>query len=307
MPTDQTGYILHRKIFDFDLAQRAAAAGAAIRTKANVCDLIMENGSVAGVVVEHLGEQSRITARLVIAADGVESRVGRWAGLHTWTAMQDMESCAQATIGNYAGDPEVIHFFFTQEIAPGGYLWIFPKGNSMANVGLGIAASAARSRSAHDCLQLFLERFLPGAPILGRVYGGVPCSNTFKEIVADGLMIVGDAAHQANPLTGGGIITAMIGGRLAGETAADAIAEGRVDRARLQTYSKAWLEENGRQQALFYRLRKFVFSLKDSDYNMVAQSVLALPEEKRTVLNILKSAMIHKPSLILDAIKLFAR
>jgi digeranylgeranylglycerophospholipid reductase len=302
---DQVGYILHRKLFDYDLAKMAAAAGVSVFTKTYVNGLIMESGRVGGVAVEHLGERQRISAKIVIAADGVESRVGRWAGLDTKCAMNDMETCAQVTIGNYEQDPEIVHFFFGHEAAPAGYAWIFPKGEGMANIGLGISGDVARLRSPHDCLQDFLDRFFPKAAILSRVYGGVPCSTALKEIVAEGLMLTGDAAHQVNPLTGGGICSGMVAGRLAGQTAAAAIAEGRCDRERLRTYSKAWQEEEGSRQAHYYRLRKFVFGLDDKDYNSLAKSVLDLPEEKRTMMNIFKAALINKPSLILDAIKLF--
>ncbi len=303
--SDQVGYILHRKLFDYDLAQMAAAAGAAVFTKAYVSGLVLENGRAAGVVVEHLGERRRIKARVVIGADGVESRVGRWAGLSTRTAMHDMESCAQVTIGNYEGDPELVHFYFGREMAPSGYAWIFPKGGGMANIGLGIAGDAARLRSPEECLKVFLGRFFPDAAILSRIYGGVPCSLTLKELVADGLMLAGDAAHQANPLTGGGIVSGMVAGRIAGETAAAAVAEGRCTSERLRAYSKAWQEAGGSRQAQYYRLRKFVFSLDDADYDALAGSVLDLPEEKRTMMNIFKAALISKPSLILDAFKLF--
>jgi len=303
--SDQVGYILDRKNFDYDLGRMAAAAGVALFMKANVCGLILEEGRVGGVEVEHLGERRRVHARIVIAADGVESRVGRWAGLPTRTAMADMESCAQVTIGAYRGDPEVIHFYFGRTIAPGGYAWIFPKGNGMANIGLGLAANEARARSAQTCLEEFLAREFPAAPVLTRVCGGVPCSNRLEETVAAGLLLAGDAAHQANPLTGGGILPGITGGRLAGETAAAAIAAGRCDRAFLQAYPRAWRKSQGDRQSQYYRLRKFVFSLTDAEYDALAGSVLALPPEKRSMLNIFKSALIRKPSLILDAVKLF--
>lgn len=305
LSTDQAGYVLDRKRFDYDLGRMAAAAGVSLFMKACVCGLILEEGCVRGVEVEHLGERRRIRGKIVIAADGVESRVGRWAGLRTRTAMADMESCAQVTIGDYQGDPEVIHFYFGQEVAPGGYAWIFPKGNGMANIGLGLAASAARARSPHECLEAFLAREFPGTSQLGRVYGGVPCTGRFDDIVADGLLLAGDAAHQANPLTGGGIMTGITGGRLAGLTAAAAVAEGRCDRERLLAYPRAWRKAHGDRQTLNYRLRNYVFSLADKDFDTLARSVLALPPEKRTILRIFKSALINKPSLVLDAIKLF--
>ena len=87
---NQTGYILNRKLFDYDLAQWASRAGADILTKAMVVDLVRNNGHIAGVQFEHLGKSYKVNAKLVVGADGVESRVGRWAGLNTRTKMKDM-------------------------------------------------------------------------------------------------------------------------------------------------------------------------------------------------------------------------
>ena len=83
------------------------------------------------------------------------------------------------------------------------------------------------------------------------------------------------------------------------------VAAGRCDRGQLRRYSRLWLEGEGGKQAQFYRLRKFVFSLDDEDYDALAGSVLRIPAEKRTILSILKSALLRKPSLLLDAVKLF--
>ena len=81
---------------------------------------------------------------LVIGADGVESRVGRWANLDTTTALHDIETCVQYTMEGLNIDPECCQLHFGGEIAPGGYLWIFPKGPGVANVGLGISGENAR-------------------------------------------------------------------------------------------------------------------------------------------------------------------
>ena len=79
----QKGYILDRRIFDYDLAEYASSAGAQIVTKAYVDDLIIENDRVVGVKGTHVGERFEKRANIVVGADGVESRVGRWAGLNT--------------------------------------------------------------------------------------------------------------------------------------------------------------------------------------------------------------------------------
>ena len=78
---DDAGYVLERRIFDYELAKTAANAGAEILTRAYVNGLITEDGKVTGVKYEYRGEQKELKAKIIIGADGVESRVGRWAGL----------------------------------------------------------------------------------------------------------------------------------------------------------------------------------------------------------------------------------
>jgi len=303
--SDEIGYVLNRKIFDYDLAQLAADQGAEVLTKAYVFGLLHENGKTTGVKVQHLGAEYDIKADIVIGADGVESRVGRWAGLNTKTSMRDMETCAQVTASNIDLPEDYCHFFFASNIAPGGYLWVFPKGDGLANVGLGISGEYSRKKSAYDYLQTFLRQRFPKAAVLTTVFGGVPCAPTLEEIVADGLMLVGDAAHQANPVSGGGIVSGMIAGQIAGQIAAEAVRERKPTKKRLHDYVKRWDKAEGRKTKAFYRLKKFVYSMSDEDLDNTARILLDVPEDNRTILSIFKSALVKQPSLILEAIKVF--
>ena len=96
----ETGYILHRRIFDYDLSRTASEAGAEIYTKSYVSNIIKEDGFVTGVEVERFGEKKVISSKIVIGADGVASRVGRWAGIKTLVKARDMESCVQYSVSN---------------------------------------------------------------------------------------------------------------------------------------------------------------------------------------------------------------
>ncbi|MFN3821284.1 MAG: NAD(P)/FAD-dependent oxidoreductase, partial [bacterium] len=77
------GYVLERALFDRYLAELAAEAGADVLTRADVDGLVMEGKAVTGVYYTRLGKRNRVAAKVTIGADGVESRVGRWAGIHT--------------------------------------------------------------------------------------------------------------------------------------------------------------------------------------------------------------------------------
>ncbi|MEE4310694.1 MAG: NAD(P)/FAD-dependent oxidoreductase [candidate division KSB1 bacterium] len=299
------GYILNRKVFDQDLAQMAGAEGATIVTKAYVSDLIVADGRVCGVQVEHLGETYRVRAKIVIGADGVESRVGRWAGLQTHVGLRDMESCVQMTLSNIDIDRRYCDFYFSSTLAPGGYVWVFPKDERTANVGLGVSGEYNRQKPAIKYLNEFVKNKFPGATRLITVAGGVPCAPFMKEIVRDGFMLVGDAAHQANPMTGGGIMASVIASRIAGETAAKAVKLNDVSQKALREYPEKWHETGGIVHQRSYRLKEVVYKLTDADLNRTAMKIDKLKPDKRTIISIFKTALFNHPKLIPDIIKVF--
>jgi len=296
------GYILNRKVFDHFLAEQAARAGADIRTKAYVDGLILEDGFVRGVTVAHLGRSLKVRAKVVIGADGVESRVGRWAGLQTHLKLRDIETCVQVTLANIDIDPRYCDLYFSRKRAPGGYLWVFPKGDSVANVGLGISGEYARYRSPLRYLEDFLQWRFPKGAILSTAIGGVPVAAPLKKMVTDGLMLVGDAAHQANPISGGGIVTGMIAGRIAGRVAAEAVQEGDYSEKRLAKYQKEWDKEEGHKLRRLYRVKEAIYKLSDETLNRTAEALIKLPPEKRTLVAIFKAALFNQPRILLDVL-----
>ncbi len=301
----QTGFILDRKKFDFDLAHRAVQAGAELYTKANVTSALFPKTGPVELQVVWQGQPLKVTADLVIAADGVESRVARWAGLPTHTPLADMETCCQVLAGPVDISMDTCHFYFAERYAPGGYIWIFPKGNNTANIGLGIAGNHSAAHRPHLHLQRFLQDHFPQARQLAFTCGGVPCPAPMKKIFSDRLLVVGDAAHQVNALTGAGIANAIIAGQMAGTVAGEAIREKNVSSRRLSVYQKMWLAGEGAKLEHFFRLKKFALHLSDSTLDALAESVLKLPFEKRSIINIFRCALLKKPSLILDAVKVF--
>ena len=302
---DDIGFILDRKRFDYDLAMMAAQQGVKVVTKAYVHGLLTENGSIAGVKVIHLGNHFQIRAKIVIGADGVESRVGRWAGLKTHLGLKDIETCVQMTVSNIKLEPGYCDFYFSAKVAPGGYLWVFPKNEHLANIGLGISGEFAAQKSPLEYLKEFIEQNYPEAAILTTVAGGVPCAPFMEKIVANGLMLIGDAAHQANPMTGGGIIQSIIASEIAGRVATEAIQKNDVSESGLSGYKKEWDKVNGNSHRRSYRLKEAVYKLTDDDLNRTAATISKKAPDKQTIINIFKTALIQHPKLIPDIIKVF--
>lgn len=300
---DGIGYVLERRIFDYELAKLAVQHGAEVVTKAYVYDLITIDGVVSGVRVLIKDQKVDLRAKVVIGADGVESRVGKWAGIDTTCHIHDMESCAQVTLSGVTVDAGILDFYFGDDIAPGGYLWVFPKGKESANVGIGISVECAKEKSAVRWLDEFVQKRFPHAAVLTRIAGGVPCAKTCDQIVKGSVMLVGDAAHQVNPVSGGGIISGMIGGMIAGQVAAEALTSGTIDH--LKEYEKRWQKRLGWRHEVFYRIKEAIYNFSDDTLNKLCDDAVKLPEEKRTVGGIFRTALWNQPSLLLDVAKVF--
>jgi len=241
----------------------------------------------------------------VIAADGVEAMVGRWAGIDTRVPARDMESCAQYVLQGIDFDPDAIYLQFGDRIAPGGYAWIFPRGVGSANVGLGLVALKTDGRNAREYLDAWVARRYPTAARTALTVGGVIVHTTIKRTYADGVLVAGDAAHMINPLSGGGIVNAMKAGRLAGCTAAAAIREGDTSERRLASYHQAWMDLLGDDHLKYYRIKQALENLDDAFFNGLARTVNGIPQEKRSLGRIFAHALVKHPRLIPVAARFF--
>ena len=302
----ETGYILNRKIFDYDLSRYAANAGSEVYTKAYVKDILKNDGFVNGVVIDYLGREYDIQAQIVIGADGITSRLGRLAGIKTQVKMKDMESAFQYSVSNIDIEPNKMIMYVGSKIAPGGYLWVFPKGNRFANIGIGISGKHSKHKSAKKYLDEFMTREYPNAAIHTTICGGVPCGKPIRNPVSDGLMLVGDAAHQINPMTGGGIVSGMKAGSIAGKVAVEALKGNDFSIKMLNKYSNSMWKTFGKNYERFYKIKEAVHDLSDEDLNDIAIKVESIPNNKRTLSSVFKAAVYKKPSLIIDVMRAFA-
>ncbi|HJU88015.1 MAG TPA: NAD(P)/FAD-dependent oxidoreductase [Gemmatimonadaceae bacterium] len=298
------GYILDRSRFEPALAAEAGAAGADLRVRTEAVALARHDDRWR-VSVRGAQGGSDIDARIVIAADGVEAMVARWAGLDTRVPARDMESCAQYVVSNISFDPDAIYLHFGHRVAPGGYAWIFPKEIGVANVGLGIVALRADGRPARAWLDDYVARYFPHGVTTGYTVGGVIVHPTIKQTVTDGLLVCGDAAHMVNPLSGGGIVNAMKAGRLAARVAAQAIAAGDTSAARLQRYHDEWMRMLGDDHLRYYRLKEAISKFDDAFLDGLARTVNEIHPQRRTLGRIFASALVHHPSLVPVAARFF--
>ncbi|MDF0590423.1 NAD(P)/FAD-dependent oxidoreductase [Candidatus Methanocrinis natronophilus] len=295
----EVGYVLERKVFDRALAQKAAEAGAEVMVKTRALRLLWEGGVPAGVYAQFVGEKFKIEAPLVIGADGVESKVGRWAGIDTALKPEDIETCAQFLVQDEKVDEDYCEFCLGNQIAPGGYVWSFPKGRGIANVGIGVLGSKADPGMPMRLLREFVKERFPDGKVLEVVVGGVPVSGPIERTVADGIILVGDAARQSDPITGGGIINAMNAGMMAGEIAADLVPKGEMDSGSLQIYEKRWRETIGKHISRNFAVKEFFVDLTDDDLNHLIHSLDGIDVAEMNLRGLLKVLVRQNPKHLL--------
>ncbi len=216
---------------DLDDWIRQAAIGAGARFQPGTKVLGVEVTDRCAVVEATVGGRDgetpvRLRSRIVVAADGSNSKIARSLRTDPSPNKKDRIVAVRAYYTGVAGPGDRCDMYFSQDSFP-GYAWLFPTSATTANVGLGMVMETTPPTDGHLRTQLLelvdsdaaLRERLGGATIQGRVLGW-PLStyNHRTPLVRDGLLLVGDAAGLINPLNGEGIQYALLSGRWAAET-----------------------------------------------------------------------------------------
>lgn len=292
--------LLDRRAFDRHLAGLAVAAGADIQVGTLVEGLIIDGKKVCGVRTSGPAGRVEVRGLVTIAADGVMSRVARWAGIRTTLKPDGLESCVQfRMVGIDLESPDTSEFLLCNRIAPGGFVWIFPKGENLANVGLGVLPSHAK-RPAIEYLREYVDS-KPGlrkGKIIEIHAGGVPVSGPARQSIGDGLIAVGDAARHVHALTGGGLDYALKGGREAGLVAAGAVVDKDGSVRRLDEYQRRWKQMYEKSLKQYAKIKRVVNGLSDTNYDELMECVQGMSFGSISAREFVKVLIKRSPKLL---------
>lgn len=260
------GYVVDRRRFDRYLLTQAERAGAKAWLKAEALGY-EQSGDYVIISIKHYNRVERIKTRIIVGADGLRSQVGKWAGIKTHIKLKELASCLQFVVDGVETNG-LLELITGSQTAPGGYGWVFPKGNGYAEIGLGIIAPYS-SGNAQDYLDRFIhnsflsDRF-KNVRLLEVQGGGVPLASPLKKQFASNLILIGDAARHVNPITGGGIHTALSGGTIAAEFLIEHLPSGNNNsEENMAQYQQRWLEAVGNQMWKLYDVKKKIFKEKE--------------------------------------------
>jgi digeranylgeranylglycerophospholipid reductase len=255
---------LNRELFDKFLAEKAEAAGARYHMRSRVRSLILHDGFVKGVNIDHDGDIEPVEAKVVVDAEGISARFVKEAGLAALQGgcfVHAVEAEVE-NVGNLEGD--AVEVFLGKEYAPGFYGWIMPLLDGIAKVGL-----AARTGNPKELLHSLMFKhpvasgLLKGSRVKQLSFHPIPLGGPIPKTYANGFLAVGDAASQVKPTTGGGVIFGLTCGQIAAETAFEAIKRNDVSSGFLRKYQERCREKLGFDFVVMLRIRRFLDSLSD--------------------------------------------
>ena len=291
IPFDGAGYMLNRRVLPERQNERTAKMGADFDFGVNLAGLQYEQGSVCGVRGTTLsGERYARTCRLVVDTTGMTSmlrnQVSNTDKMERKVDRRDVESTGRRIMYFEDGDRDTTEFdpdyciiHLDQDIAPGGYGWVFPKGNNKVNVGLGVEKTLLEARnkrmSKSDNVNTLIDQYIGRNRAMkepristdesdrdnasGNFQVSVRRQNDC--MVSAGFMLVGDSAWMPKPLDAGGIGPALVAGTIAGKCAAEAVVSGDVSEAGLWKYNKEFIEEYGYKTAGLEVFRRLIQTL----------------------------------------------
>lgn len=261
------GYVVDRRRFDRHLMTLAERAGAETYLKTEGLGYRPQPDGTCEVDVRRFNEKMTLRCKVLVGADGLQSVVGKWAGLRTQIRLTELASCLQFIVDKVETEG-LLEIITGHEWAPGGYAWVFPKGHGYAEIGLGVIPTVTEL-NAREQLDKFINQSFFGdrfknARILEIQGGGVPLAAPLKTQYADNLVLVGDAARHVNPITGGGIHTALSGGKIAADFLVEQInSGGAFKKADLKGYQDNWLEKLGNKMWKLYDEKTEIFKTED--------------------------------------------
>ena len=276
----EEGYVLEKHLFERWIADKAVEAGASMHLshKLSSMDRVEEDGRFIGWKCDGKGEQFPIQAKVVIDASGVAAVCSKVVNIDEDTPLNTMGKVVAGMQYELLEVPSdgYLDFYIWPKYAEKGYLWMIPKCDGRANVGL-VTEDRPRTKKALDefiGITHFkeLEQVPPpwkekGNPAFG---GTIPISGPFENTHYDGLMLIGDAAGFTSPLFEGGSHLALKSAVYAAETAAAAIAEDDVSAERLAIYAKLWKDEFPPYDKIL-RGKNALFDLTDDEMSVMAR------------------------------------
>ena len=257
---DVQAHVINRLLLDKAMAYKAQTKGAQYVFSSQVIDIVPGKDSIQAEAL-CFGAKEKFTARAIVLANGFKPKLPRKLSLgkikHFLVGAQ-----AEVEVRNV----EEFEIYFGQTIAPGAFAWLVPTSPNTAYVGL-LATSHAN---------LHLQQLLNGLDRMGRIASrevkigqkAIPIG-TLSRTYGDRILVIGDAAGQVKPTTGGGVYFGHIGARVAAQVLHEALICDNLTAGYLSRYQRQWKARMGKELSRGYWARWTYGRLSDHQIDQI--------------------------------------
>ncbi len=289
----KVGKILDREEVSRILANKAVSSGAEIWINSPVKHLLANDGIVRGVKAESGSWSEIVNSEVLIDATG---SAGQFSSIFLrkflkkeWAFEELAFSNEYLMANSNVTAPEI---YFNSYVAPGGRAWIYPfgAGNSLAGIyGIRIHPDTA--------LDEFIGRVSPSSltkasPIVS-TRGQIPLQGPLDQTCGNGIISVGAAAGQINPLTGNGLRYALACGEIAGRAAVEAVTEGEVSESRLSEADKNWKSIFSSEFEACKAVHSFLKVSQDKKMDSILKVLKGSPNARRSFTNVFTDSKLN--------------
>lgn len=260
----EMGYVIDKRNFLRVMGEYAASAGADIYMKEQVREATLAEG-----IVKVITRTLTLEAPLLVGADGYLSFTAKAFGLEKPGERVVIPTVQYVMTNVSVENPDFTYFYLGNNVAPKGYVWVFPKDGTLANVGIGVQGASPKN---------YLDKFIKEHPeIFGKSKiiefrgAAVTIGGMLENIVKDHVMLIGEAAGQVVPLTGGGIHTSIAGGKIGAEVAARALETNDYSAKLLSEYVAKYNEYWGKRIRDSLKGLHVIEKLSDEELNQLAE------------------------------------
>ena len=263
------GLVIDRQKFDETLAHKAQSAGANLLTEHKVLSAKQHNNHVT---VETQKQNTTLSAQcnILIGADGPHSLIRKHFQFpHPTEILQGIG----AELTDTALDPRYVNIYVGHNIAPGFFAWVIPTNTQGTTARIGLCIGKHHTHPLQTYFNTLLQqKLLKDATIMKR-YGGTIPLGPLKKTTGDNVMLVGDAAAQIKPTSGGGIYPGLICAAQCAIVAQEAVQKQHYNEKFLSRYHTNWTKEIGKELSLGMRFRRLFTSFTDEQFNKYLQKL----------------------------------
>ncbi len=255
-------YVVDRLRFDRYLADIAEKKGAEILTSSRVLNIKRKENNLL-LKLGRKSKEQEISTKLAILAEGRFPKLNAQVNLskpsHIIFASQIIVSGVKDL------DPSFVELYQIQKYAPGFFAWIIPLNQEQAKVGLGTLYRPASSYLDKFMKSDIVKKRFSKIALIKSMSGAIPLGAYIKKTYTDNVMVVGDAAGQTKPTTGGGVIIGGIAAKIAGDVGAKAVEKNNFSSKVLKEYEKRWKKEFKINLFVMKHIRQYLDGLKDNE------------------------------------------